>query len=103
MQHSCLHEVRTSLTLSCVFKPDVCRQVNVKVKTTLEQATRAQRGRSCIALLFLLPWRVWSTPRPGRFTSKKDTVRGSERVQKISPPPGFDSQSFQSVASSYTD
>ena len=29
---------------------------NVKVKVTLEQATKAQRGSRCIALLFLQPW-----------------------------------------------
>jgi hypothetical protein len=53
MQHPCLHEARTSLTLSCVFKTGVCRQAKVKVKFTLEQATKAQRGRSCTAVLFL--------------------------------------------------
>jgi hypothetical protein len=29
----------------------------VKVKFTLEQATKAQRGRRCITLLFLQAWR----------------------------------------------
>jgi hypothetical protein len=32
-------------------------KVKVKVKFTLEQATRAQRGSRRIALLFLQPWR----------------------------------------------
>jgi len=32
-----------------------------------------------------------------------DTPQGqSEQVQKISPPPGFDTQTLQSVASRYT-
>jgi hypothetical protein len=30
--------------------------VNVKVKFTLEQAMKAQRGSRCITLLFLEPW-----------------------------------------------
>ena len=30
-------------------------QVKVKVKVTLEQATKAQRGKRCMALLFLQP------------------------------------------------
>jgi len=51
-----------------VFK-DV--KVKVKVKFTLEQATKAQTGSRGIALLFLYPWGGWSTPRPGRFTPKK--------------------------------
>jgi hypothetical protein len=33
------------------------RKVKVKVKFTLEQATKAQRGSRCIALLFLQPRR----------------------------------------------
>jgi hypothetical protein len=52
----------------------------------------------------------WSTPRPGRFTPGKETwyplrrrlgePRGrSGRVRKISPPPGFDPQTVQPVAS----
>ena len=31
--------------------------IKVKVKLILEQATKAQRGRKCIALLFLQPRR----------------------------------------------
>ena len=46
-------------------------KVKVKVKFTLEQATKAQTGSRGIALLFLYPWGGWSTPRPGRFTPKK--------------------------------
>jgi len=32
-------------------------KVKVKVKFTLQQATKDQRGSRCIALLFLQPWR----------------------------------------------
>jgi hypothetical protein len=50
----------------------------IKVKITLEQATKAQRGSSGIVLLFSLTSALdgggWSTPRPGRFTPRKDTV-----------------------------
>jgi hypothetical protein len=54
-------------------KPVVC----VKVKFTLEQGTKAQRGSRGIALLFYLTLALdrggWSTPRPGRFTPGKET------------------------------
>jgi len=50
----------------------------VKVKFTLEQATKAQRGSKGIVLLFFLTWALdgggWSTPLPGRFTPGKDPV-----------------------------
>ena len=55
----------------------------------------------------------WSTPRPGRFTPRKDPVPTvqeagwvpgrSGEVRKISPPPGFDPRTVQPVASRYTD
>jgi hypothetical protein len=55
----------------------------------------------------------WSTPGPGRFTPGKDPAllyrrlggpKGrSERVRKISPPPGLDPRTVQPVASRYTD
>jgi hypothetical protein len=54
----------------------------------------------------------WLKPRPNRFTPGKKTrypfyrrlggPKGrSERVQKISPPPGFDPRTVQTVASRY--
>ena len=53
-------------------------KVKVKVKFSLEQATKAQRGSRCIALLFLQPQRLmgggWSAPCPGRFTPGRDPV-----------------------------
>ena len=48
---------------------------HTKGKFTLEQATKAQRGRSCIVLLFLQPLGGgWWTTRPGRLTPGKDPV-----------------------------
>ena len=54
----------------------------------------------------------WLTPRPDRFIPGKETryplyrrlggPQGrSERVRKISPPPGFDRRTIQLVASRY--
>jgi hypothetical protein len=51
--------------------------VEVKVKVTLEQTTKAQRGARVIAVPSLtaaLDGEGWSTPRPGRFTPEKDPV-----------------------------
>jgi hypothetical protein len=49
----------------------------------------------------------WSTPRPGCFTYCVGDWVGPEvrsgRVQKLSPPPGFDPGPVQPVASRYTD
>ena len=89
-----------------------------KIKVTLEQAMKAQRGSRGIAVLFLYHRRYmeggWSTPHPGRFTHWKETryslywrIDGpqerSGRVLKISPPPGFEPRTVQPVASRYTD
>jgi hypothetical protein len=49
----------------------------VKVKVTLEKATKAQRGSRGINLLFLYLGARWdgrSTPRLGCFTPGKDPV-----------------------------
>ena len=88
----------------------------MKVKFTLEQATKAQRGRRGIALIFLnlssrWGWVVIATLRP-LYARERDTnplyrrlggPQGrSGRVRKISPTPAFDSRNFQPVASRYT-
>ena len=71
--------------------------LKVKVKFTLEQATKVQRGSRGFALLFFCfgtRWGGWSTPRPGRFTPVKKTrylfyrrlggpQARSERMRKI--------------------
>jgi hypothetical protein len=51
--------------------------VQVKVKFTLEQATKAQRGSRGIVLSLTsaLDGGEWSTPRPGLFTPGKDPVQ----------------------------
>jgi hypothetical protein len=53
-------------------------QVNVKVKFTPEEATKAQRGSRGIALLFSLTSTLdgdgWSTPHPGHLITGKDPV-----------------------------
>jgi len=91
--------------------------VNVKVKFTLQQATKAQRRSRGIALLFLLP-RRWIgvdcqrhapdalPPRKTRYPLYRELIgpQGqSGQVRKISPPPGFDPRTAQPVASRYTD
>ena len=93
-------------------------KVKVKVKFTPEEAAKVHRGSRGIALHFFLTSALdgggWSTPRPGRFTPEKETryplyrrLGGPQgrfgRVRKISPPPAFDSQTVQPVASRYTD
>jgi hypothetical protein len=56
----------------------------------------------------------WSTPRPGRFSPRKEIryplhrrlggFQGSSgRLQEISPSPGFDPQTVQPVSSPYPD
>jgi len=89
-----------------------------KVKFTLGQATKAQRGSRYIALLFLQSrrWKgCWSSkPRPGRFTPGErpgtncigDWVGrwdGLDGCGKSLPPPGFEPRTVQPVASCYTD
>jgi hypothetical protein len=50
----------------------------VKVKFTLEQATKAQRGEkrysSTLSLTSALDGGRWLTPHPGHFTPRKDPV-----------------------------
>ena len=72
------------------------------------------RYSSTLSLTSALDEGRWSTPRPGRFTPGKETRYAlyrrlgrpqgrSERVLKISTPPGFDPRTVQLVASRYTD
>ena len=92
-------------------------KAKVKVKVTLQEATKAQMGSRGIALLTLtsaIDGVGWSTPRPGLFIRGKETryplyrrlnwPHGrSERVRKILSPPGFDPLTVQAVASRHTD
>jgi hypothetical protein len=54
------------------------KKVKVKVKFTLEQATKAQKGvwrySPTVSLTSTLDEGGWSIPRPGRFTPGKDPV-----------------------------
>ena len=90
--------------------------IKVKVKFTLEQAAKANRGSRGIALLSLtmvldgvggqaheptaLPTGKTRYPLYRSLGGPQDRSR---RVRKISAPPGFDSQTVQPVASRYTD
>jgi hypothetical protein len=60
-----------------IFACGCTRSVEVKVKFTLEQATKAQRVSRGIAVPFLnlgARWGGLSAPRPGHFTPGKDPV-----------------------------
>ena len=88
----------------------------VKLKFTVEQATKAQSGSRGTAILFNIGakcgWVVNATPRatlpPGeaRYLLYR-TLGGpqgrSTRVRKISPPPRFFPRTAQPVVSRYTD
>ena len=56
--------------------PAACRKskVTVKVKFTLEQATKAQSWNSTLPSTSALDEDGWSTPLPGRFTTGKEAV-----------------------------
>ena len=73
-----------------------------------------QSYRSTLSSTSVLYWGGWSTPCPGHFTSWKETqyppyrrLGGpwgqSGQLQKISPPPGFDSWTIQPIASCHTN
>ena len=86
----------------------------VKVKVTLEQATTAQRGSRCVALLFLqLRRMMWvggqrhapAALPPGKtqyplYRSLGGPQGRSGRIQKIPSPPEFDPQTVQSRSES---
>ena len=112
-----LHLLRISLMSDRNILVTVKVKVKVKVKVTLEQATKAQRGSRCIALLFLQPRRWMGVgdqrhapavlpPGKARYPLYRG-LRGpqdrSGRVRKISPPPEFILRTVQPIASRYTD
>ena len=88
--------------------------VKLKVKFSLKQATKAQRGSRCIALLFLQPRRYMGVggqrhapaalpPGKTRYTlyRRLDGPQGrSGRVRKISPTQIFYPRTVQPVAQS---
>ena len=98
----------------CVFGSD-CTSTQApnptqSVEFTQEQSMKFQRGSRGIAR----DGDGRSTPRPGRFTPRKETrypfyrklggpLGRSGRVRKIWPSPGFDPRTVHPVASRYTD
>jgi hypothetical protein len=74
---------------------------------------RKKRYRSTLSLTSALDGCGWSTPRPSRFTPRKDPVPIVQVAgwvpgpgldgRKISPPPGFDPRIVQPIAGRYTD
>jgi hypothetical protein len=91
------------------------KKVKSKVypKTGHEVPEEYQRYSSTLSLTSALDDGGWLTPRLGRFASGKypvpiDRCLGGPQgrfgqMRKISPPPGFDPQTVQPVASCYTD
>ena len=88
----------------------------VKVKFALEQATKTQRGKKVIAVLFLTSALVgggYSTPSPGPFTHRNDPIHTVEKAAKAPrpvwkvagnfAPTEFVPRTVQPVASCYTD
>jgi hypothetical protein len=87
----------------------------VKVKFTIEQALKAQRGSRGISLIFSLTSAlnlgVWSTTRLIRITPGSNKLPmglvgpqdRSGRVQKISSARAFDPRTIQPVAGSYNN
>jgi hypothetical protein len=83
--HFC-HEVRLvhNAFVNCLYERDVWKNhcvvvcvYQVQVQFTLEQASEAHGGSRGITLPFFnlgARWGGWSTPRPGRFTPRKDPV-----------------------------
>ena len=67
--------IRADVTSSAVPK-HFGEELKVKVKFTLEQATKAQTGSRGIAVNFNLGtrWGGWLVPRPGRFNPGNDPV-----------------------------
>ena len=69
----------TSFPVHCSLTGISSGTVQVKVKFTLEQATRGPEGEqmysSTLPSTSALDGGGWSAPRPGRFTPGKDSVR----------------------------
>ena len=88
--------------------------VNLTPRTGHEGPEGQYRYSSTLSLTSVLDGGGWSTPRPGRLTTGKETQYPSYRrlggprgrsgeVRNISPSPGFDPRTLLPVASRYTD
>jgi hypothetical protein len=89
----------------------------VKVKVTLEQATKTQKGEWVYSSTLSLTWavdevcaerQVLAALPPGKTRYQLYKRLGGHQgqcgeVRKISPPPGLDLRTVQPVASHYTD
>ena len=94
-------EVRSQLQASAVLSPK--KEPRVKIKVSLEYATKAQRGEMYSSILpstSALDDGGWSTPRSGRFTPMKGPVpivqeagwasrAGLDGCAKSRPPTGI--------------
>ena len=91
-------------------------QLEVQVKFTLEQATKAERGSRCILYFFFnlsarWGWVVNASPRPlytrewpgthctGGWVDPRAGLEGAENLA----PTGFDPRTVQPVSIPYTD
>jgi len=95
--------------------PSVCYTVKGKVHPiTGHEGPEVEWGYCSTLSLTSALYRVgWSTPHPSRFNPGKTQYPLYRRlggpqgwsgwVRKISPPPGFDPQTVQPIASGYTD
>ena len=110
-------ERETFLRLPGIEEPSSSQHVKVKSKVTLLPAWSHRVEGGYNFTLYLnseLRRGGWLTPRSGRFTPGKETryplyrmLGGPHgrfgRVRKISPTPGLDFRTFQSVAKRYGD
>jgi hypothetical protein len=92
-------------------------KIKISLSSPYNRPRRSRRGVEVQLYSFFnlgARWDGWLTPRSGFFTPRKETryplnrrlggPQGrSERLQKISPPPGFDPRTIKSIASRYTD
>ena len=90
------------------------RKLKFHPRTGHEGLQKEKRYRSPLSWTSALNGGGWLTPRPGRFTPRKETryplyrrLSGPEgrcgQVRTISPPPGFDPRTIQPVASCCTN
>ena len=106
------------LSLLCAFfniwKPiaEWSKKHQVRPRTGHEGSKWEYMYSAAISLTSALDGDGWLTPHPGRFNPREETQcplyrrlggpqSRSGRARGISPPPGFDSRTVQSVASRY--
>ena len=91
-------------------------KVKVKIKVTLEQATKAHRGSRSVTLLFLYPRHLGVGDQRHAYSALSQAKTGIDCIGswvgpragldgcgKCRPPPGLDHRIVQPVASRYTD